>query len=89
MAQAGMRFGLGWWLATWSECKARLMLCIVPLEAADDGQSSPFELDESMCGMDPVARLNPVNPYNYHAPEYLSGIGFGMEEMRGHERDFR
>ena len=88
MGQAGMRFGLRWWLALWSDCKARLMLCTVPLEAADAAQLSPFELDESMCGMDPVARLNPVNPYHVHAPEYLSGIGFGKDVMRGHKRDF-
>lgn len=87
MEQAGMRFGLGWRLTLWSACKARLMLCAVPLDAPDDGRLSPFELDESMCGMDPVARLNPVNPYHVHAPEYLSGIGFGKDVMRGHKRD--
>ncbi len=73
----------------WGRLRDHLVLFALAAEAVVEEPSSPFELDESMSRLDPVARLNPVNPYHYHAPEYLSGMGFGQDEMRGHERDFR
>ena len=73
----------------WGWLRARLVLFALAAEAVVEEPPSPSELDESMSGQDPVARLNPINPYHYHAPEYLSGMGFGQDEMRGHERDFR
>ena len=76
-------------LALWGWLRDRLVLLALAVEAVGEEPSSPFELDDSMSGLDPVARLNPVNPYHYHAPEYLSGMGFGEDQMRGHERDFR
>ena len=75
------------WLSLWGWLRDPLVLFALAVEAAAEEPSSPFELDETMSGQDPVARLNPVNPYHYHAPEYLSGMGFGQDEMRGHERD--
>ena len=77
------------WLALWGWLRDRIVLLAHAAEAVGEEPSSPFELDESMSGLDPAARLNPVNPYHRHSPEYLSGIGFGARDMRRHVRDLR
>ena len=77
------------WLSLWGWLRDRLVLFALAAEAVVEEPPSPFELDESMSGQDPVARLNPINPYHRHSPEYLSGIGFGGKDIRRNERDFR
>ncbi len=77
------------WLSLCGWLRDRLVLFALAAEAVVEDPPSPFELDESMSGLDPVARLNPVNPYYHHTPEHLFRSGVGMEKMRGHERDFR